>query len=186
MQRHGRVAQWTRARGYEPRSRGFKSLLAHDHHLSSLARYAKTRNFLLYPSSQSITKGDGKRRVLLSSPMVSSREETGPLPFSPLVMAKSIGFGEADAFTSGDGKRRAPPSCTDGEKLDKDHSSPSSIGLTRSEAHRLSTLGLSRSETPFSFQERDKSSSRLLTIGFGEADASSLSSTVTIDQCLRH
>lgn len=29
--RQGLVAQWTRARGYEPRSRGFKSLLAHCH-----------------------------------------------------------------------------------------------------------------------------------------------------------
>ena len=82
MQRHGRVAQWTRARGYEPRSRGFKSLLAHGHHLSSLARYAKMRNFLLYPSS---------------------------LP--------AKGF-----FTKGEKpirKRRAPLSCTEGEKSDR-------------------------------------------------------------------
>ena len=38
IQGHGRIAQWTRARGYEPRSRGFKSLFAHRHHLVVIDR----------------------------------------------------------------------------------------------------------------------------------------------------
>ena len=46
------VAQWTRARGYEPRCRGFESLLAHFTILNAQVPFVDLVHFLLNSTSR--------------------------------------------------------------------------------------------------------------------------------------